>query len=943
MKTLIQFIRETIDPKEYYKSIFPEISWGGATEARVISPWTAEKDPSLSVNGQTGAWYSFSADDEFGGKSIVSFHAKYHECSQSDAAKQLFQQFIHPTVDERAIRRWERSLNGTPSAKKYLRGSRLISHKILKRYQIGWNGNRFTVPVRNEWGICVNVKLYDPLAKKRGLPKMLNYHKDDEPRKFGTPPMIFPLPVLIGCEGFIVVCEGEWDALALLSIGIPAVTSTAGSKSWPDQYTHLFKGLDVVIAYDNDSAGEKHSKKYVLKHLLNVAKSVKQIKIPKVYGKDVTDWILNKKLMRKAKFWEREFKRAKLLVENPEESPDNPDVIDVPLNYASEAQYFMKRVRVNALVSGKDTAPYMLPAKFRVTCQQNCDECRLAEEEFVERTIDPKTPLVLNLTDANQASTRKLMLGLAGIQPRPHCSAKIDVVQTFNVEQVLLIPTLDNTNGQYVMRSAYYVGHGLAANRSYRLEGMTLPHPKDQHTTHLFDTAHPLQGEIETFEMSKDIKKQLNRFKPGKLKPLAKLMSLAEWQSRNITKIHERPDLHVAVDLAFHSVRAFNFNGEFINRGMLDILVLGDTRCGKGYVTERLTRYYGLGDVASGENCTFAGLVGGLQQVGSRWLVTWGVIPLNNNRLVVIDETSSLSEEEIGHMSRVRSEGVAEISKIIKESTQANTRLIWLSNPRSGRPIMSYNAGVEAIKELVGANEDISRFDFALTVATDEVPSEIINAPADNSIKDADLYPKDICRSLVLWAWSRDPDQIEFSSGATKMIIKEAINFGHSYSPTIPLIQSENIRIKLAKISAAIAARLFSCDKTGEKLIIRSTHVRCACEFLKMIYSKASMSYHTFSRSAQAISKIKDPSSIFANLGAQRRAAMGGLLEIHQITPDSLADFTGDTVLAKSLIGELVRLRCISRIEKSNWYLKNAAFSSWLRDQMRKGRRSKHG
>ena len=938
MKNLIQLIREQVSPKEYYKTIFPDINWAGTTEARVHSPWVDDKDPSLSINGETGAWYSFSADDEFGGKSIVSFHAKYHEVSQSEAARQLFHDYVHPTIDDRTIRRWERHLGQTPTARKYLRYQRLLSPKILKRYRIGWNGKRFTVPIMNEWGICVNAKLYDPLAKKRGVPKMLNFHRDEEPRKYGTPPMIFPLPVLLGCEGFIVVCEGEWDALALLSIGIPAVTSTAGSKSWPTQYTHLFKGLDVVIAYDNDEAGKKHSQKYVLKHLLNVAKSVKQVQIPKKYGKDVTDWILNKKLMRKAKFWQREFDRANLLVENPDEDASQPDVIDVPLNYASEAQYYMKRVRVKALVSGKDTAPYMLPAKFRVTCGRNCDDCRLAEEEFIETTVDQTSTVVLNLTDAKESSARRLMLSMAGIQPQPHCTAKINVIQTFNVEQLLLIPTLDHSNGQYVMRSAYYVGHGLAANRSYRMEGVTIPHPKDQHSTHLFDIVHPLQGEIETFEMTETLQKELQQFKIGKAKPLAKLMAMADWQSRNITKIHERPDLHIAVDLAFHSVAGFDFNGERVHRGMLDILVLGDTRCGKGYVTERLTRYYGLGDIASGENCTFAGLVGGLQQVGNRWLVTWGIIPLNNNRLVVIDEASSLSEEEIGHMSRVRSEGIAEISKIVKESTQANTRLIWLSNPRSGRSIMSYNAGVEAIKELIGANEDISRFDLAITVATDEVPSEIINAPADYSTTDSTRYLPELCRSLILWAWSRTPDQIEFSEGATKLIIKEAINFGHTYSPTIPLVQAENIRIKLAKVAAALAARLFSSDKSGEKLIIRTIHVRTACEFLRMIYSKASMSYHTYSKSAQAISKITDPQQIFDDLGSNKRPAMTGLLELHQITPDSLADFVGDTLTAKSLIGELVRLRCISRMERGNWYLKNAAFSSWLRQHIKKGK-----
>ena len=302
-------------------------------------------------------------------------------------------------------------------------------------------------------------------------------------------------------------------------------------------------------------------------------------------------------------------------------------------------------------------------------------------------------------------------------------------------------------------------------------------------------------------------------------------MSIAEWQSRNVTKIFDRPDLHIAVDLAYHSAPAFTFNREFIHRGMLDILILGDTRCGKGFVTERLQKYYGLGEIASGENCSFAGLIGGIQQIAGRWLITWGLIPLNHKRIVIIDEVSSMSEADINKMSRVRSEGVAEISKILRESTVANTRLIWLANPRSGRPIVTYNTGVEALKELIGANEDISRFDFAMTVAANEVDTEIINTIAEYDTSDKRKYPAELCKNLVLWVWSRKDDQIKFTSSSVKKIIEISKKLGDKYSSSIPLVQVENIRIKVAKISAAIAGRTFSTDDDCKSIIINSKPV----------------------------------------------------------------------------------------------------------------------
>ncbi len=285
-------------------------------------------------------------------------------------------------------------------------------------------------------------------------------------------------------------------------------------------------------------------------------------------------------------------------------------------------------------------------------------------------------------------------------------------------------------------------------------------------------------------------------------------------------------------------------------------------------------------------------------------------------------------------MSRVRSEGVAEISKIVRESTQACTRLLWLSNTRDGRSIMEQNCGVMAIKQLVGANEDISRFDFAITVATNEVPSDIINTVNVDRMDDGDKYPQDLCRSLVLWAWSRRPEQVRFSKLAVDEIIREAIEFGSRYSSKIPLVQAENIRVKIAKLAAAVAARTFSTDDTGELVLIEPTHVQAACQFLRLIYEKPSMAYDVFSQTAISTATIANPdpiNDIFKDIGDHREAVIDGLLEVHRVTTDNLTDYIGDPLHAKTVIGELVKIRCLTRIEGGNWYLKNPAFTEWLR------------
>ena len=936
--SLVRYVRKHVNPEEYYKSVFPEVSWlSGNSEVKVLSPFVDEKVPSLSINKETGQWYSFCDSDRRGGNSIISFQAAYDECDNKEAALTIYHKFVHPVVSETVIRKCARKLHKTPDVLKYIR-KRLISKKTAERYKLGWNGSRIVFPICNELGVCVNIKLYDPVSKTKF--KMINYRHPKDTRSYGSPTVLYPLEVLLHTdrEEPLFVCEGEWDTLSLISLGLKAVTSTSGANTWPSSYNELFSGRNIILAYDNDAPGKQGARR-VYKQLLNIAKTIKQIEVPKKYGKDVNDYIISQPGMRDKEAWLSWASKTEPLVTNPDELVLVPEseIVDVSLDQASDSEWCGRRIRVMGLVSGKDYNPYLLTQKFRISCEESCEGCPIAEssEGYKDFELERTDPVVLRMIDTTHEVVRRVMLYKSGIKKTKVCKAKIDRLEAFNVLRIVLIPTLDSQAKEYVSKPAYYIGTKLLSNRSYQFEGTLLPSSKDQHATFLFDTARPIQSDVETFELSDKQCKRLIHFRPKRLSHLAKLQSIADWQSFAITKIINRPDLHIAVDLAFHSVAAFWFNKEFVPRGMLDILILGDTKCGKGYVAERLSKYYGLGDIASGDNCSFAGLVGGLQQLTNNWRVSWGLIPLNHKRLVIIDEASSMSEKDIARLSRIRSEGVAELVKIVRESTQANTRIIWLSNPRSGRKMFTYNTGIEAVRELVGAMEDISRFDLVLTVATDEVASEDINTLAEKDYKDTGKYSAELCQALILWAWSRTPEQIVFTDKATDIIIKRSREFGHFYSSAIPLVQPENIRFKLAKISAAVAARTFSTDEKYEKLIVNADHANCAASLLTSFYNKPSMGYNLYSQTTAAASSIDEPHKIneaIKNYGtADKLITITGLLEMQQITTDSLADYVEDPVNAKNMIGELVRCRAIYAIEGTHFYNKSPDFIKLLR------------
>ena len=313
--------------------------------------------------------------------------------------------------------------------------------------------------------------------------------------------------------------------------------------------------------------------------------------------------------------------------------------------------------------------------------------------------------------------------------------------------------------------------------------------------------------------------------------------------------IFGRSYITTACLLTYCSVLKFPFQGRVLPRGWMDIIVFGDTRCGKSFITEGLVKGIGMGEFFKCENASFAGLIGGLQQIGTRakWDIVWGKIPLNHGKLLAADEMSSLSTQAIGDMSAVRSSGIAEVTKVQSGSTRAATRMIWLSNPRSEEPMSSYTYGIQALKELIGRPEDISRFDLAIAVATEDVSMDEVN----QVIKKTSYSPKwKELRQLIKWAWQLSPGSVIFEEKATEAVLTLAKKMSKEYSHKIPLVEPNEQRIRLARVAVATAVRCFS--EEGGKLIVKAKHVEFAHWFADRCYSSRTLGYKTMSLSERS-------------------------------------------------------------------------------------------
>jgi hypothetical protein len=171
--------------------------------------------------------------------------------------------------------------------------------------------------------------------------------------------------------------------------------------------------------------------------------------------------------------------------------------------------------------------------------------------------------------------------------------------------------------------------------------------------------------------------------------------------------------------------------------------------------------------------------------------------------------------------------------------------------------------GMGAIRTVVPAAEDVARFDFVMATAKGDVDTKVINGGfAEHHSPE---YTSEECETLIKWVWSLTRNDVLISEAAQNAVVKAAMDTGERYVSDPPLIQSENVRFKLLRIAAALAARTFSANKAG-KLLVKAEHIRDAVRFLDTIYNEDAMGYARMSRRAiEGDRKAREKRSLVVN------------------------------------------------------------------------------
>lgn len=173
--------------------------------------------------------------------------------------------------------------------REWLKKDRLLLDEDIDDFQLGYGvvygKSWITIPVRDASGTVQFMKLRkDPFITSDGAKYMHT----------GGEAAIFNAEILKEKPDQLVICEGEFDCLVLRAFGIPAISSTAGARTFKDDWIDQLTSVrHLYICFDNDEAGEQGANELIEK--LSEAlpsTSVLQITLPDEVGEhgDITDY-----------------------------------------------------------------------------------------------------------------------------------------------------------------------------------------------------------------------------------------------------------------------------------------------------------------------------------------------------------------------------------------------------------------------------------------------------------------------------------------------------------------------------------------------------------------------------------------------------------------------------------------------------------------------------
>lgn len=840
-------------------------------------PLHPDTNASFTVNEDTNEWFC-------------------HGCARGGAEVEFIEAFygVGNKLAQHAYKHWESKGSLPFPSEAYVEGCCValqerpreiqvlhsfgISDETIAKYKLGWDDTRITIPVVSQTGQVINVRKYLPPHRRiegSNNAKVLNVKGLGENH-------FYPYEAFEAPEGEpIFIVEGEKDCLSARSNDLNAVTGLAGTTI-PMNEISLFKDRDVYIMGDTDGPGRKLVKAYT-NALKPFAKSIRQIRLPvKDYvefyqqcpGQDVMEYLVE---------------------ECNEEAPAEKTILSKSEGVEKLNSWM---VLDNMSVVGTDPKTYTIPCKLRPTCRdQQCTKACPAQSGALSLEIDVDARQILQFIDSPdsaQDNYLRKMFGCKNIVAEP--VEYINAQKLMFQESASFVEGMDDASFENRFGIFLYEEQRLAPTQKYSFECCRVADPRSQQNYYVIREAKPI---VTISPSAEDDYVEYFRKVDATSGTMEELIQAHYNTWMKTLNIEGRPDLFGAIALTYLSVTEIKWRGGIL-KGWLDSMVIGDTRTGKSQMAQRFVKKIGMGGYINGENARVTGVIGGVQRMGDSWIITWGAIPMNDRGLLIVDEASGLSIDDIKDLSATRSSGAVTINKIAKGEARARTRLLWMSNPRSGRNLEDfYWKGYGAFLEFIPVAEDQARYDLVLTAAREDVAT-LEGVPENLGEPDFDKW-----RSLINFAWSVSADNVQYSDEVAPTVAQVAKELDAEYGGG-PLVVGVAVHEKLMRLSCAFAVLCGSIY--GDVLKVTSKHVRYAKEFLIITYDKCSLDYKGYIAEYKRAQKARTENTKYVRGMVANYPALKVLLSSNVFRGTQVREVLGvDQTEASKIISDLLR------------------------------------
>lgn len=821
----------------FFELVFDEVTLeeGGETQVRCPFPHSTsegetyyEQVPSASVNLDKNLYYCHACGV---GLNEIGFIAKYMNLSYSDANKfknvlDNYQETITDWEDiaHKELLRKDQWMNTLKELG--------ISEETVKELRLGYTMNHgIDFPVAL-FGQVVDVSTYRPGK----TPKVIR-------RRGSTSGLINPYDLWREDDSPTVICAGEKDMAIAREKGLNAITITGGETALPELFKEEFRNRKVYIVYDNDETGRMGANNLAI-FLYDVASSVRVVDLSDTCqekGEDLWDFYM--KYGKTKKDFVRLAKNTPPFNEEKYQNEKEKIYPTLPLIKAGQPKYNQKTIRSNVQVISVYETQFSLPSaisarKEKIDQDGQPAKNRMNPGETRNWYLNEKNMKdILYLIDSRlkEKDIYKHKRELLGISHKEE-NVKIwdDSKETVYKCTVTDILDTDSESQQRMEFTAYSINNKLENGKKYKLTYRLVPHPfEGQKFIMIILDTEDVNDTINSFKLTNEKIERLRKFQVED--SLENTIDQHVERIKGMTNIDHNEKLALLIDLFYHSVFRFNI-GRFKNiRGTLDMMIVGETRTGKSEIAKTLHNMYGVGQIISLASATEPSIVGGSNIVQGSYQTRAGVLPMNHGGAVIFEELAKSRDHNIlKKLTEVKSSGMARISRVNGTiELPAIVRMLTITNTKmhgsSSKPITAYPNGIEIVTDLVGAAEDIARFDLIALFAFNA------DQPMDAFPEFEEPFKEEDYRTKISWIWSRDRDQIYFGKETFQYLIKQSNKLKEEFRSHIKVFGSETWK-KLSRLSIAVAAYVVSTDSDFEKIVVKQEHIDYAIKLMRSMY-----------------------------------------------------------------------------------------------------------